>query len=37
MLLVHIEACLNPRPVVAPSDDPMDLNVITLGHLFTEH
>lgn len=36
-ILVRIEACLNSRPLVALSDDPMDLTTITPGHLLTGH
>lgn len=32
-LLKKIEACLNSRPLYAPTDDPMDEPVITPGHL----
>lgn len=34
-LLVRIEGCLNSRPLVAPTDDPQDMTVITPGHLAT--
>lgn len=32
-ILVRIEAILNSRPLVAPTDDPTDLTVLTPGHL----
>lgn len=36
-LLVRVEAALNSRPIASPSDDPMDLTIITPGHLLTGH
>ncbi len=34
-LLVRIEACLNSRPLLTPTDEPTDLTVIAPGHLLT--